>query len=302
MGYIYIITNDINNKVYIGQTIQTVEHRWSGHLYCSKCAKYCNTKIDEAIGRIGEEHFRYKVLCECYTQEELDNAERHYIEQYNSIINGYNVSKGGKGYHSKLYKYIYDIIYAYEIEGISSMQLANMYNCSDGTILNILKAYNVEIRNNKQKVIIIDLHMIFDNVTATSEYLMQNGIAKSKCRNQVSVNIRKACCTKHNLYGMNFMYYDEYINMGYSPDYDTTGGIIYERNKKCSICGKPITSKARTGMCSSCANVIAKGKSQKPTKQELQGLVYLGYSLDDIAKKYGRNKSTICYWKKQYNI
>lgn len=31
MGYIYIITNDINNKVYIGQTISTVEHRWGEH-------------------------------------------------------------------------------------------------------------------------------------------------------------------------------------------------------------------------------------------------------------------------------
>ena len=31
MGYIYIITNDINNKVYIGQTISTIEHRWGEH-------------------------------------------------------------------------------------------------------------------------------------------------------------------------------------------------------------------------------------------------------------------------------
>ena len=32
MGYIYIITNIISNKSYIGQTIISLEKRWNGHV------------------------------------------------------------------------------------------------------------------------------------------------------------------------------------------------------------------------------------------------------------------------------
>lgn len=31
-GYIYKIINDINDKVYIGQTITTIAERWHGHM------------------------------------------------------------------------------------------------------------------------------------------------------------------------------------------------------------------------------------------------------------------------------
>lgn len=32
MGYIYKITNDINDKIYIGKTINTLKERWTQHL------------------------------------------------------------------------------------------------------------------------------------------------------------------------------------------------------------------------------------------------------------------------------
>ena len=41
MGYIYKITNTINNKVYIGQTTQTVETRWKQHQRSSLTKKIC---------------------------------------------------------------------------------------------------------------------------------------------------------------------------------------------------------------------------------------------------------------------
>lgn len=33
MGYIYKITNKINNHLYIGQTSRTIKLRWIDHLY-----------------------------------------------------------------------------------------------------------------------------------------------------------------------------------------------------------------------------------------------------------------------------
>lgn len=41
---------------------------------------------------------------------------------------------------------------------------------------------------------------------------------------------------------------------------------IAERTERCKICNKPIIAQAITGMCNSCANVVAKGKSPKPSK------------------------------------
>ena len=34
MNYIYLITNKINGKQYVGQTIRTIEERWKGHIFC----------------------------------------------------------------------------------------------------------------------------------------------------------------------------------------------------------------------------------------------------------------------------
>lgn len=36
MPYIYKITNDINNKIYIGKTLYTIEHRFKEHCKDSK--------------------------------------------------------------------------------------------------------------------------------------------------------------------------------------------------------------------------------------------------------------------------
>ena len=55
-------------------------------------------------------------------------------------------------------------------------------------------------------------------------------------------------------------------------------------------------------MCNSCANVIAKGKSPKPSKEELQALINQGLQIKQIEELYGRTDSTVHYWLKQYDI
>ena len=61
-GIIYIITNSINNKVYIGQTIQTLNARWQAH-----CRRGCfeeeqNMQIKRAIRKYGKNNFCIKEL------------------------------------------------------------------------------------------------------------------------------------------------------------------------------------------------------------------------------------------------
>lgn len=91
MGTIYLIWNDVNNKTYIGQTTQTLNERMVQH----KRAK--EGYLHEAMREIGFEHFHIKAIEENIPSHLLNDKEREYIEKYNSIKEGYNVLKGGKG-------------------------------------------------------------------------------------------------------------------------------------------------------------------------------------------------------------
>lgn len=69
LGIIYIITNDINNKVYIGQTIQELQKRW--HRHCQKSCSKAERRmaIKQAILKYGKEHFKIQELCKCPVEE-----------------------------------------------------------------------------------------------------------------------------------------------------------------------------------------------------------------------------------------
>jgi len=60
MGYIYLITNQINGKQYVGQTIQDdIKKRWSTHKQVNK--KYIGTCLFNAYKKYGIENFKYYV-------------------------------------------------------------------------------------------------------------------------------------------------------------------------------------------------------------------------------------------------
>jgi len=87
---IYIIKNDINDKVYIGQSLNTKE-RFKSH--CKR--NFDNFLIDIAIQKYGKEHFWYEII-----ESQIENyndREKYWIEFYNSKApNGYNILDGGK--------------------------------------------------------------------------------------------------------------------------------------------------------------------------------------------------------------
>jgi group I intron endonuclease len=93
-GIIYVHINKINGKAYVGQTIQTLQHRWGGGSLYSTC-----TCFYRAIQKYGWDNFEHKIL-ECgLNDDELNERERYWIEKYNSIQNGYNIREGGNNQH-----------------------------------------------------------------------------------------------------------------------------------------------------------------------------------------------------------
>lgn len=88
---IYIIKNDINNKVYVGQSFNA-DKRFKSH--CK--GNYDNSLIDAAIQKYGKQHFWFEILE--FQIENYNEREIYWIEYYNSITpNGYNIQKGGQG-------------------------------------------------------------------------------------------------------------------------------------------------------------------------------------------------------------
>lgn len=101
LGSIYVITNKINRKQYIGQTISNVGHRWSEHKY-DAIKRNKQTALASAIRKYGVENFNIKSIQDNIPYKELDIREIEYIKEYNTICpNGYNISEGGKSYRTE---------------------------------------------------------------------------------------------------------------------------------------------------------------------------------------------------------
>ena len=93
---IYKITNKINEKVYIGQTIQTLNSRKNEHK--KRARNKTNLPLYNAINKYGEENFLIIQIDEANSLEELNIKEQYYIKHYNSMYpNGYNLTSGGAG-------------------------------------------------------------------------------------------------------------------------------------------------------------------------------------------------------------
>jgi len=104
---IYKITNKINGKIYIGQTIQTLVDRISNHLADSKRdrIKRVKSKLHRAISKYGITNFVFEVLDTADSQDELNQKEQKYVTEFKSNVDtiGYNLLSGGKqnGKHSR---------------------------------------------------------------------------------------------------------------------------------------------------------------------------------------------------------
>ena len=103
--YIYKITNMVNGKVYIGQSIRPIEKRFQRHIN-DAVNNVLDTHFARAIRTYGEENFRLELVETCNTQEELNLREQYWIRYYDSIHNGYNETdaiykRGGNTYFSK---------------------------------------------------------------------------------------------------------------------------------------------------------------------------------------------------------
>ena len=200
MGYIYCITNLINNKRYVGKTTDSIEKRWKEH--CKDCRKQQNEKrpLYDAINKYGIENFKIEQL-ETVSDSKLSDREIYWIQELQTYgKNGYNASKGGDG--TILYDY-QEFIDLYNL-GYSSRKISEKTGASVETINKVLRSKGIKPRRSDAKI--IDQFDEANNFVQTffgsleaAEWCVENGITKSK--HSASNHIINCCNGKEIVYG-----------------------------------------------------------------------------------------------------
>lgn len=189
-GFIYIIRNTINNKVYIGQTRTSIEQRWKEHL---RHAQYGKQIINRAMKKYGVDKFYIEMLETC-DLEDLDYKEMYYIELYNSTdkSKGYNASIGGNTprFKRKILS-ISDLINLYINKKFTLEEIAKKFEVSRYIICTELKNAGVIIRDRHES------SAKFNNISkeVLIEYLLKGRTLRSaaKLANIPYSTFRKAC-------------------------------------------------------------------------------------------------------------
>lgn len=144
-GFIYIIRNTINNKVYIGQTKVSVEIRWQEHL---RHTKYGDQVINRAMRKYGVDKFYIETLEICDINI-IDYREMYYIDLYDSTnkSKGYNVSIGGKTPKFKRKALsISSLVDLYKNQGFTLDEIAKKFEVTRYIITTELRNAGVEIK------------------------------------------------------------------------------------------------------------------------------------------------------------
>lgn len=181
---IYLVTNLINQMKYVGQTIRTLKQRKSSHLSSSK--KGSTYYLHRAIRKYGAENFKWEVIYNASSEEELNEKETFFIKKYNTNSqDGYNLTEGGRGIrgwkHSELTK---EKIKQCAIKNKSAQYLKKFVQSEEGrkkiSLMQLGKTYEMKFGKEKAKQMIKDKQRLYND-----KYGLQKS---SEIREKISKN------------------------------------------------------------------------------------------------------------------
>ena len=155
LAYIYKISNDINNKVYIGKTSHsTIEERFKEHIADSKKQHIEKRPLYKAMNKYGVEHFTIEQIEYCENDEIASIREQYWINFYKSFIgfekcNGYNATLGGDS--RRIYNYD-EIVEIYLLKK-SIKDTANFIGCDERTVSQACKEKGIKLFPKNSKAI-----------------------------------------------------------------------------------------------------------------------------------------------------
>ena len=184
MSYIYKIINDINDTIYIGKTVFSIDKRFKEH--CCDAFKQRNKErpLYKAMREYGIEHFYIELIEECDDNLASDR-EIYWIGLYNTYSNGYNATYGGDG------KFLYNHknIAMRLKEHPYSFDISKEFNCCVEIIREIAQEYNIKLKSSSPSS---SKHVVaytkngekieeFDSTVLASQWCFEQGKCADLC-------------------------------------------------------------------------------------------------------------------------
>ena len=192
MGYIYKITNKINNKIYVGKTVTTIANRWLHHL---DDYKKFDWHLYRAMRKYGIENFTIEPIEECL-DDIINEREIYWIEKLDTFKNGYNSTLGGEGRKQISRQEVINLWQS----GKSIKEIANSLSVWYTTIVDILieqgcydkdeiqKRKQIEIANTQSNFIILQYTETGENIgryNSVHEAAEKTGIKDAAIRSAI---------------------------------------------------------------------------------------------------------------------
>jgi len=152
MGYIYKITNNVNQKIYIGQTSRNIDIRWKEH--CRHLKN--NMPICKAINKYGKENFIIENIEEC-CDNLLDEREQYWIKYYDSFNKekGYNATIGGQKTGFEMTSKMQEVNFLWK-EGFGQKEITEKTKLNVETVHNYLIKLGItskDIRERQKEIL-----------------------------------------------------------------------------------------------------------------------------------------------------
>ena len=232
MAIIYKITNRINDKMYIGETIRDLKTRWREHVseaFNEGHGYYYHLHC--AIRKYGVNNFTIKAIDTCNDNERFE-VEAYYISLYNTYIpdNGYNHDPKSEGY----YKVSTEDIMREWNKGKGIIDISRSLSCHRGTISQRLRNNGITLEDIKKRASInssLRQGLPIEQYTLEGEYI-KTWPSASECQRQTGY-IQTAISSVSRL--------EQYMAYGYLwklADDPMPIEIWVERNKNKGIGGR----------------------------------------------------------------
>ena len=197
MPYVYKITNQINGKVYIGQTRRTVKERMDEHYRDYTTERYWDKPLYIAMRKYGIQNFSVETIEET---DEPETREMFWVEQYRSFKNGYNATMGGKGKRYidydvviETYRHIKSIEKTANLLGIDAGQVSTILSLNGEYMLNSIERAELKL-STVVNMLSKDGEYIktFSSYHDAARYLIEQGLTNCKLET-IRTHISEAC-------------------------------------------------------------------------------------------------------------
>ena len=200
MAFIYVITNKINGKQYVGKTTDSIKNRWADHIKNTKRKRSEKRPLYDAMNKYGIDNFFIEELEQCSINV-LSDREQYWIKKLNTYHDGYNATLGGDG--SILYNYK-ELADKY-IELQNQFETAAFFNCDVSIIRKACREYNIPIitsseQNRKRfgkSVEMLDKNnnvlQIFESQSEAAKFLQENNYSNIADYTKLSYKIGEVC-------------------------------------------------------------------------------------------------------------